>query len=444
MHLQLSKRDAVHRARAALRESVRAGLDPMPMLHRVTSEALRLIPRADGTAIELFDGELLVYACAAGTLSCATGRRHPTNKSLSGAAVSTRRTLICHDTTTDERTSEDIAAGLGAASLICVPLLAGPTVIGVLEVAADEVRAFGVRDVRVLAKLATFIAAAIGAAVDLSTLAVNLIDRNETDGDQSDVAGFVAEVLHPGIVAEAETRDAVERTIQQRALRILHQPIVDLASGRTVGVEALVRFDLAPSTAPDEYIRRAHAVGLGTELELAAVEAALDTLPDLAPDRYLAINVGPVAATDDRLVQVIPDATRERLVLEITEHDHIRNYDSVREGVRQLRATGVRLAADDIGTGIAGLAHLLELSPDIIKLDRVLIRGIHKDQARLALAAGIATFARDVGAIITAEGIEVAPEVDAALRMGIPTGQGYFFGRPARPARRRAGASSAS
>jgi EAL domain-containing protein (putative c-di-GMP-specific phosphodiesterase class I) len=121
----------------------------------------------------------------------------------------------------------------------------------------------------------------------------------------------------------------------------------------------------------------------------------------------------------------------ERVVVEITEHAPIANYDTFNEGLAAVRALGVRLAIDDAGAGFASLRHILQLRPELIKLDTTLIAAIESDRSQQALAAGIISFADGIGATVVAEGIEHAAALDALRRLGVPLGQGFHLGRPA-------------
>jgi EAL domain-containing protein (putative c-di-GMP-specific phosphodiesterase class I) len=95
-----------------------------------------------------------------------------------------------------------------------------------------------------------------------------------------------------------------------------------------------------------------------------------------------------------------------------------------------MRGRGIRLAVDDAGSGFASLRHILQLAPDIIKIDNALTRNVYKDPARRALAAGLISFAAELGATIIAEGIETREELDALRALGVRYGQGFFVGRP--------------
>ena len=119
------------------------------------------------------------------------------------------------------------------------------------------------------------------------------------------------------------------------------------------------------------------------------------------------------------------------LVLEITEHEEIRDYSSVAKVLAPLRERGLRLAVDDAGAGYASLRHILQLRPDIIKLDRSLIQNLDQDDTEFFLATALASFARSTGAEIIAEGVETEGELQALKELDVDLAQGYLLARPA-------------
>lgn len=233
------------------------------------------------------------------------------------------------------------------------------------------------------------------------------------------------------LAREHEDRRArVQQLLDNQAITMVVQPIVDLLTSRVVGVEALARFSAQPQRRPDEWFAEAAAAGLGTDLELLAVRTAvahLDLMPD---DTYLSVNVSPRTALDPRLTEIMRSQAA-RIVLELTEHAPVEEYDQLLAAFAELRNAGMRIAVDDAGSGYASLQHILRLSPDIIKLDIELIRGINTDPARQSLTAALVLFGEKIGATITAEGIENADELHTLRRLHVPYGQGYHLGRPA-------------
>ncbi len=219
-------------------------------------------------------------------------------------------------------------------------------------------------------------------------------------------------------------------------LRVVFQPIIATDTGRLVGAEALSRFEaFNPADLPDPpdaVFAQAAAVGLGVELELLAVRIALLAAEALPGDLYVSVNVSPAAVLSPKLTDALL-ASRvplQRVVLEITEHVSVTDYDVLTSRIDELRAFGVRLAVDDAGAGFASFRHILRLAPEYIKLDRTLIENIADDPARRALAAAVVLFAFEMGSAVVAEGVETLAELRMTQTLGIDAVQGYLLGRP--------------
>lgn len=223
--------------------------------------------------------------------------------------------------------------------------------------------------------------------------------------------------------------DRIRRVLEEGLLHTVYQPICTLA-GSTIGAEALARFRGPPSRGPVRWFAEADEVGLLRELELAAVRAALSAIPALPDHVFLSINVSPSTLATPAFLRLIAASDGARVVVEITEHARINDYESLREALEAVRELGARVAIDDAGAGFASLRHILRLEPEFIKLDRTLIDGIEADRSRQALAVGLISFAEKIDATIVAEGIERPAEVDALAELGVRYGQGFFFARP--------------
>jgi EAL domain-containing protein (putative c-di-GMP-specific phosphodiesterase class I) len=178
-------------------------------------------------------------------------------------------------------------------------------------------------------------------------------------------------------------------------------------------------------------VRGAADIGLGPQLELAAVDAAVRHLDRVPADAFMSVKVSAATALRAELRELLTDVNGSRLVLELTEHTRIADYEPLLSALYLHRRHGVRIAVDDTGAGYAGLRHILRLRPDIIKLDLDLTRGIHTDPARRALAGSLKTFADEIDAVVVAAGIEVRIELVALLALGVPWGQGFHLGLPA-------------
>jgi EAL domain-containing protein (putative c-di-GMP-specific phosphodiesterase class I) len=128
--------------------------------------------------------------------------------------------------------------------------------------------------------------------------------------------------------------------------------------------------------------------------------------------------------------EIMTGLPADRIVIEITEHTDVDDYEDVVRALQPLRQRGIRLAIDDAGAGYSSLRHILNLQPDYIKLDMDLIRHIDIDPARRALASALIAFARDTDSTIIAEGVETASEFATLQSLGVEQAQGYFLGRP--------------
>lgn len=209
------------------------------------------------------------------------------------------------------------------------------------------------------------------------------------------------------------------------------QPIVDLRTDEVVGAEALTRF--TDGSSPETRFGEASALGLGIELELATLSAAVTCARSLMPaTAWLSLNVSPelmLSPACDAVRDVLDLRDRD-VVLELSEREVVTDYDAVREALRST-GDGIRWSIDDAGSGFASLRHILRLAPAFVKLDRSWVEGVDADPAKQAMIAGLGHFAEQTGAQLIAEGIETVPERDALCALGVALGQGYLLGRPA-------------
>jgi EAL domain-containing protein (putative c-di-GMP-specific phosphodiesterase class I)/CheY-like chemotaxis protein len=228
-----------------------------------------------------------------------------------------------------------------------------------------------------------------------------------------------------------ERRARIEQVLMLGALRMVFQPIVDLLADTHVGYEALSRFDAEPVRSPDLWFLEATTVGLGGELETQALGNALMQFSGDRADQFVSVNLSPSAVLSDPSRHLGEDVDWSRVVIELTEHTSIDDYAPILAALKPLRDLGARLSVDDAGAGFASLRHILSLAPDFIKLDISMSRGIDRDPTRRALASALVTFARDIGSILIAEGIETEEERRVLTELGVRFGQGYLLGRPA-------------
>lgn len=253
--------------------------------------------------------------------------------------------------------------------------------------------------------------------------------------DRRDVGfmGMLAELLADELeadLARERGRERIQQLLTAGTIQVALQPIVELATGRCIGMEGLSRFP-AGFGPPDVVFGAAHEVGLGDDLERLAVRSVFDMLQSLPEHLYLAINLAPSLALD--LGTAVPegvDVPWHRLVLEVTEHAVVESYVDLRAALKPLRKKGLRVAIDDAGAGYASLQHVVEMRPDIIKVDRSLIDGLARDPARRSVVSGFVLLAFELGASVLAEGVETAEDLAAARRLGVTSAQGYVIDRP--------------
>ena len=246
-------------------------------------------------------------------------------------------------------------------------------------------------------------------------------------------------VQHLAARLRAEERESLQRTRLRARIgaamaadghRMVYQPCVDLETGEVRGVEALVRFTGKPLRPPDAWFADADQAELRVPLEMTLAARALRQLPALRADLALAVNVSPRTVLSGRLAEVLTGASLPRLTLEVTEHMPVADYAAFTAALIPWRRAGMRLAVDDAGAGYASFAHILNLSPDVIKLDISLTHEIHHDRRRQSLARALIGFAKEMGVVVVAEGIESAEQLEVVTGLGARLAQGFHLGRP--------------
>lgn len=247
-----------------------------------------------------------------------------------------------------------------------------------------------------------------------------------------EVTGYLLEdrarLARPGsrLLDAAEIRAAIDA----RSFAVAFQPIFSLRTGLVVGLEALCRLSPGRGLSPDMWFTEARAAGLDVELEHVVLASALESARRRPAGLFLSVNASPQVVTDPDFLALVERSGEDQLVVEITEHDAVKDYDTLNSRLREARRLGVLVAVDDVGAGYANFRHVLTLRPDMIKLDVTLTTQIDADPSRRALAKGIVAAAWELGARVVAEGIETRAQFDALAGLGVELGQGYYLGRP--------------
>lgn len=224
-------------------------------------------------------------------------------------------------------------------------------------------------------------------------------------------------------------------------LRVHYQPVVDLANGRVVEVEALARLDddtgkLIPPLDFIHQLGREGLMALTAEVLRQAVADARQWERELGVELSVAVNLDPIMlATGEALALVqnlvaAQDFPAKRIVLEILEHSDFLSFTSAQEALTALREVGCRIALDDIGSAYSSLLRMKELPIDIIKLDQSFIRGLADRPQDLRFVQSLTQLARGLGVDFVAEGAETEDIVEALRALRVPQAQGYGIARP--------------
>jgi Amt family ammonium transporter len=250
--------------------------------------------------------------------------------------------------------------------------------------------------------------------------------------------------MHAAAVGRLELESALRHGLDRGELAVHYQPIVALASGQIVGVEALVRWHHPERglIEPSAFVPLAEDTGLIVELGRQVLFAACadakrwQTKHPAHQGLYVSVNVSPRQLQTDLLVEHVGDALRgsalapEHLVLEITETAMMRDTESTIQKLRELKDIGARLAVDDFGTGYSSLSYLQRFPVDILKIDRAFISTIETDTNDVQLAPAIVGLARTLGLRAVAEGVETEEQAGALHALGCELVQGYLYSKP--------------
>ena len=226
-------------------------------------------------------------------------------------------------------------------------------------------------------------------------------------------------------VERAELRAVIDTP---GAIVPVFQPIFDLGTREIVEYEALTRFPLDPGRTTQEWFDLARRHGFAVELEAASVRAAM-RVPDRPQGVSVSLNISPEVMLVGRDRLGLPDDL-SGLTFEITENALVTEGPELELALRDMRARGARIAVDDAGAGYAGFAQLVRVRPDVVKLDRSLVRSVDTEPTKAAVIKAFVGFANDTGALICAEGIETVAELNLVTELGAAMGQGYLLGRP--------------
>ena len=265
----------------------------------------------------------------------------------------------------------------------------------------------------------------------LASMSLSLGRRLDRERSVEDVHELPSGLRAPADMTDTALIPVVLDALRLRAFHPVFQPIYSLHNGRLVAIEALTRFDVEPHRPPDVWFAVAELAGVGADLEIAAIEAAIEATVDLPADVSLSLNASPATLADARLHELLSARDGRSFTLELTEHAVVQDYDLLEVPLAALRDAGVMIAVDDAGAGFASLQHIVRLSPDVIKLDISLAQNVGPSGARRALGGALVEFVHHTGAMLVVEGIENDADLLAWSELGADAVQGFLVGRPA-------------
>jgi EAL domain-containing protein (putative c-di-GMP-specific phosphodiesterase class I) len=220
----------------------------------------------------------------------------------------------------------------------------------------------------------------------------------------------------------------VEEVVESGELYIAYQPVVDLELKEVFAYEALVRSNAKEFKGPFDLLEAAVAqksMGLlGRHLRKLAVEGCTT--------HRLFLNVHPDEFSDHWLVRPDDSVTThsKEVYLEITESVPLSHHKHCHSVLAEMRTRGAKIAVDDLGAGYSNLKYIVDLEPEIVKLDRELVANLKKDTRLYRLVHSLVSLCSDLGARVVGEGIETSEELRACIDAGVHFGQGYYLQRP--------------
>jgi len=294
----------------------------------------------------------------------------------------------------------------------------------------------------------------LGAAVSSAGLddAASLLAAADTAMYRAKAAGrarveLFDSALRQQSLLRLDTETALRRATPNGELRLQYQPLVDVARGDVVGVEALLRWQhpVRGLLGPGEFIAYAEDTNLILPIGRWVLEQACRqaagwlALDQLAPDFQVSVNLSPRQLEDPTLLDAVASALEEhqvpagRLCLEITEGMLVQDAQSTVSTLHALKTLGVTIAVDDFGTGYSSLAYLTQFPVDQLKVDRSFVSRMSRHPSAVSVVEAVVNLAHTLGLGAVAEGVETEVQLELLQGLGCDTAQGYLFS-PARDA----------
>jgi EAL domain-containing protein (putative c-di-GMP-specific phosphodiesterase class I) len=241
-----------------------------------------------------------------------------------------------------------------------------------------------------------------------------------------------------GSAAAQESHQANLQVRFGNALESLHmayQPIVCWSERKIVAYEALLRTEEASLVRPNDFLAAAVSLGRIHDLGRRIRDQVARTIEEFGTSNSVYVNLHSKDLDDEQLYSPSASLTKlaSRVVLEITERDSLDGIPNVKSRLQQLRDLGYRLAIDDLGAGYAGLTSFANITPEVVKLDMSLIRGVDREATKQKLIRSLATVCKEMGMVVISEGVEIVEERDTLVGLGCDMFQGYLFAKPGKP-----------
>jgi EAL domain-containing protein (putative c-di-GMP-specific phosphodiesterase class I) len=279
-------------------------------------------------------------------------------------------------------------------------------------------------------------------AVDLMSVYVGVasIADDPRVRPSRNLARGVLEAMRAAEALQTDARkgrvESLKEILSRRELRAVWQAVQGLSDRRVVGYEALIRGPVGSDLEmPDALFTVAREGDMLLELENLCLETIFSSIPRAVRSGVLFVNASarllthPVFLDERNLAEM--QRAHGNIVVEVSEKEIVWNYGAFREVLERLRAAGFRFAIDDAGSGYSGLETILQLRPEYIKVADSIVRNVHQDAIKREVLSSLLSLGRQIGASLVAEGIESEEELRSLTALGLPLGQGFYFGRPA-------------